>query len=551
MSKLEMMLEGERRGILTPDMQALLDEGRKRGVVPAKEQPNSAVDAFNSLGAGLIRGGIGAAGLLGNIESLGRAGINKAASALGYKEPVVSPEAAFVTSGQLEKGMQDAGMRLHEPQTTAGKYARTIGEFTPGALFGGGIVQRAVGNVVAPAVASEAAGQATEGTSLEPWARVAGGIAGGFAPGLARRVVTPFPAKKSLQDSVAALENEGVTAISAGQRVGNRPLQWFESNARDMPGTGKRATEMFDAQKEQFTQAALRKAGMQGERATQDVVNEGFARIGKDFDELVSQSSVKVTPELAAEMRNAARVYADNTPKAMRAPVVEKLANEFAERAKDFSNMRMSGVMRGSSYKGYRSAIESLARESRNAEIKQALFKIVNAFDDAVENGLGGPMREAWKKTRKEYRNALVVQKAAATATDGVISPKTLRSASRTIMGEAAVSRGKNEMTRLAQAGVNVINELPQSGTTPRAIAAQLTKNLTAPLAGAAAGGAYTGDANGGAAGFLASMLLGRALMSPAAQRYFANQVLAGGGKVNADKKSALINALTQSNIGR
>lgn len=39
MSKLEAMLEGERRGILPPEMQELLAEGRKRGLIPATAQP--------------------------------------------------------------------------------------------------------------------------------------------------------------------------------------------------------------------------------------------------------------------------------------------------------------------------------------------------------------------------------------------------------------------------------------------------------------------------------------------------------------------------------
>lgn len=36
-NKLEAMLEGERRGILPPDKQAILDEGRRRGLIPALE----------------------------------------------------------------------------------------------------------------------------------------------------------------------------------------------------------------------------------------------------------------------------------------------------------------------------------------------------------------------------------------------------------------------------------------------------------------------------------------------------------------------------------
>jgi hypothetical protein len=69
----------------------------------------------------------------------------------------------------------------YEPKTTEGKYARTVGEFAPGAVAGpGGIVRKAAMTVI-PGVASEAAGQMSEGTEYEPYARLAGALLGGAA----------------------------------------------------------------------------------------------------------------------------------------------------------------------------------------------------------------------------------------------------------------------------------------------------------------------------------------------------------------------------------
>ncbi|MER8374422.1 hypothetical protein [Mesorhizobium sp. M1406] len=89
---------------------------------------------------------------------------------------------------------------LHKPETTAGKYAGRIGEFaTPGGLpskaarlAGTGreiarhMAEDMFGNVVMPAVASEAAGQATEGTQYEGLSRFLGALFGnaGTAVGL-------------------------------------------------------------------------------------------------------------------------------------------------------------------------------------------------------------------------------------------------------------------------------------------------------------------------------------------------------------------------------
>lgn len=70
----------------------------------------------------------------------------------------------------------------YEPQTTAGKYAQSAAEFVPSALLGpGGMARNALALGVAPGLASEAAGQATEGTAYEPYARAAAAVAGGAA----------------------------------------------------------------------------------------------------------------------------------------------------------------------------------------------------------------------------------------------------------------------------------------------------------------------------------------------------------------------------------
>lgn len=95
------------------------------------------------------------------------------------------------------------------PKTAVGKYAGSIGEFAPGALLvpGGSVAKNALNYAVLPGVASEAAGQATEGTAWEPYARLAGGVAGPLAPSgvnaLARRMV-PSAAEASRTMSIFA-----------------------------------------------------------------------------------------------------------------------------------------------------------------------------------------------------------------------------------------------------------------------------------------------------------------------------------------------------------
>lgn len=82
------------------------------------------------------------------------------------------------TSEQTNRAIQDLAGEQYNPQTTPGRYARTIASFVPSAAAPGGPITRAA-RVIVPAVASETAGEATQGTPLEPWARAGGAFLGG------------------------------------------------------------------------------------------------------------------------------------------------------------------------------------------------------------------------------------------------------------------------------------------------------------------------------------------------------------------------------------
>ncbi len=100
-------------------------------------------------------------------------------------------------AASVQKGMPSITNVLPQPQTTAGQYARTVGNFAPAALAPGSAVRR-VTQVVVPAVASEGAGQAANALGVSPEvenairvaAAVAGGV-GGNAVGRAGTVAVP------------------------------------------------------------------------------------------------------------------------------------------------------------------------------------------------------------------------------------------------------------------------------------------------------------------------------------------------------------------------
>ena len=146
-----------------------------------------------SFPAGIARGAIGLAGLPGDVRDIALSALPKppapqpAPSGL-YGKVVSALEGArsaleLPTSAGIQNKVESATGPLYEPQTTAGKYAQAAGEFLPAAVGGeGSIGSRLLKMVAIPSAASEAAGEATEGTAAEPFARMAGAILGGGVP---------------------------------------------------------------------------------------------------------------------------------------------------------------------------------------------------------------------------------------------------------------------------------------------------------------------------------------------------------------------------------
>jgi len=148
------------------------------------EQNRVTQDFFPSLGTGLAQGAyelatlpatlLQGAGWLGN-QFEGLVNGQPASNDYGAMQPVFDLQ---------QQGRGWLGDNLHQPTTTTGEFARTVGEFIPGAvaLGPGQGIRGAVGNAarygVVPGLMSEAAGQATEGTGFEPYARIAAGILG-------------------------------------------------------------------------------------------------------------------------------------------------------------------------------------------------------------------------------------------------------------------------------------------------------------------------------------------------------------------------------------
>jgi hypothetical protein len=169
---------------------ALPDDARE-GVVRAGDEPvargifqrpqSGFEDVAKSFPTGVVEGLTGMAGMQGTIGQM--LGAEPGQNIPGFG--VVGPSGEQIND-QIREGL---GRDYYQPQTVPGEYARTLGEFLPGAAVPGGLATKAA-SVAVPAVASETGGQLARamaggerGTTGETIARVLGGVGGGLGIG--------------------------------------------------------------------------------------------------------------------------------------------------------------------------------------------------------------------------------------------------------------------------------------------------------------------------------------------------------------------------------
>ncbi|WP_312531652.1 hypothetical protein [Paracoccus sp. (in: a-proteobacteria)] len=187
---------------------------------PQRGIMDQVTDALGAGAAGVSRGVTGLMDLpgmvTGGVGSLAASGLEKAG--------IVSPGVAQGMRDSFDMMPMGDGDRFRgaasdatggasefKGDTMLGKYAGAVGEFLPGAMIGpGGPVRNLLQYGVAPGIASEAAGQATEGSWYEPLARMGAAMAAPFAVSGAERAFT------GVRNALADWRSHGTLADELG-----------------------------------------------------------------------------------------------------------------------------------------------------------------------------------------------------------------------------------------------------------------------------------------------------------------------------------------------
>ncbi|MEN6545603.1 MAG: hypothetical protein ABFE07_06135 [Armatimonadia bacterium] len=524
---------------------------------PIRQEPSVAGDVISSAAGGLASGIASTIAAPEAFARLGKSGLDYLAERL-LPEDLAKRYASSVGSeasaraAELRRMVAErAGLpslpspldvassiaaAVPKPQTTAGEYARTIGEFAPAALAPGGVIARTA-NVAVPAVASETAGQLTEGTALEPYARIGGAIAGGLVPAMATRAISPNPISPERQQMIDVLTREGVPT-TAGQRTGNDRLRYAESEIG-----GAKAANILDDQAEAFTSAALGRVGGSG-RALPDNMRAIETRLSNGFKSVSARNTVRADQALSADLQNTVTEYHRVLPSEQR-KIVDNFVKDLA------GNFQAGGgSVPGADYQMWRSRFTkraSNAAASADVELATAYRGLRDALDNAMERSVSPQDAAEWSMLRRQWGNFETLKAAAAGAGEdaamGLISPARLRN-SVASNNKGAYVKGQGDLSELARAGTALMRQMPQSGTAPRTA----VRNMGAAIptvAGAVLGGQVgdgaLGSLLGATAGAVAPSVVGRLMMSEPAQAYLSNQLASRSTSAGSDALLALL----------
>lgn len=465
--------------------------------------PNDGVNSYGEQLGSLIRGG--AAGvargladvpaLPANIVQLGARGVewatgmdepsmvSRGLSALPDTRdmlasvPVIGPESQYRAPGIL------------------GAMASTVGEFSGGAagmskLLPGSMStgETMVRYGVVPGVASETAGQITEGTAAEPYARAGAALGAGL---LASPKPGAFPANTEAGKMANRLQDGGVRGVTVGQSRGSQPLMSAEGRLQAAPD-----------QIEDFTASIMRQLGSKEKLATPEALKSVQDDIVQQMDDAVRGVSIIPNQSNAAAALKVSDDYAARVPALQLNPRLRGIADEIKAAAASGKPVSLSQL------KTWRSDIGSLTTSADDATRTSAhqLRGLINDMTDQALTSAGraddiGRLAAA----RESYQNFVGIRDAAsrAGAEGGTLSPQAVNQSVIRSQGRERYATGQTTpMSEFTRAGAAVLR--PASTVSPggvRAIAG------AAPLAGAGilGGAALQAGANPLTAGLLAA----------------------------------------------
>lgn len=420
-------------------------------------------------GAATARGIADVPAIPANIAQLGAMGVEKV---FGMEDPsMVSRGLAALPDTRNMLSAVTGGESDYVAPGTAGELISTAAEFAGGAGVSAG-PKAMLKYGVAPGIASEAAGQATEGTSIEPYARFATGLFAPLAVNTANRTVNAMfrraadrPSLETLRDA----KNAAYAAVDAsGVKVPVAIVDDISSRAQ-----AAAASRNYVPDVDNQTRAAIATLdNLSGSPLTIGQLDNVRQRLSKRYsaapDEVAILDIIDVIDDTIAslpggdELLTAARQANSHYKKA-------ELFDQAFQRAADQAAATGSG---GNTVNKFRQAVTSIINNPKQAKFfSQAEIDVMRRFvqGDVSENAL----RLIGKLSPTGNGLMMALHTVGGVATGGASVPL--------MMGGELARQGS---TRLATRSAEQLKNMAATGQMPQAAAPIIQREMIGTLPG-------------------------------------------------------------------
>ena len=340
----------------------------------------------------------------------------------------------------------------YEPQEYGSEAVQRVGEFAP--LAGKNVVTMGV----LPALTSFFAGKAAEDTPLQLPVEIVTAL---VTPSLAKKIISPRGGQITgvTKQHLELLKKEGVLP-TAGFKFNDVDIKAWEEATQ----AGRNLQE---AAFEAFSRAALKRIGINSNRATGDQLRRVYDEMAEGFNSTINNLDTvanKVIPskENMKVLNTALRTYGGAIAPAQRSPIFREMYNAFRQ-------SKQSGQsLSGEQLKYYHQTLNNMTR--KGDETGDAARAILPELKEMIHRNLGAQGKEVWVNTNRRYRDFLAIERALKGGVgfdEGLVVPSRLASATTAVFKRKRLF-GESDLGNLAQAGSAVMKVLPQSGTAPR-----------------------------------------------------------------------------------
>lgn len=272
-----------------------------------------------------------------------------------------------------------------------------------------------------------------------------GGIVGGAAPviggAISKGANLLTPKVDEAIKPVASLAEKYKIPLSVDQLTSSRPIKNIQKLSQELPFSG--VGKFKDAQMSAFNRALTKTFGKESEKITPEVMDSAFTNLGKQFDDLGRGKVFDIGENFSSYVKSVmddAPAYSDDA------------VNKFKQQVDVVYKNAKDGKITGEALGFLRNRINRLARKASDADTKELFRDLENGIIDIMTAG-DDAAKDAFSKTKQQYKNLLVVEPLASKAKAGNINPTELQRRAAKVYGRAYTTGKAGDIGDLARIG--------------------------------------------------------------------------------------------------